>query len=128
MVQSILLSTGTAGIAYFLAPLAVDLLAGREFRGAVPLFRILLLTVLGSALAGATISQWVARGLFVSLTAYGLAVGLFTVAGLYAVIPRYGLYGAAWLAVATSAFSVAVNGGIVLWIENRWKRTLRYVA
>ena len=128
LAQMLAVTAGLGAVAYFAAPLGVKLLAGDGFGPAVPLFRILLLTVVGSTLAGLTVSQWVARGMFGALAGHGLVLGVLSVAGTFVVVPRWGMTGAAWLGVAISALSLLVNGAVVIWIEKRWRRTVRYAA
>ncbi|MBD0319471.1 MAG: hypothetical protein ICV87_04005, partial [Gemmatimonadetes bacterium] len=128
VVQSLGLAFALCAVAYVLAPLGVALVAGPEFAATVPLFRVLLLSVFGSTAAVVMVAQWVSRGLFLTFSLYGLALGVVTVAGLYLLVPRYGLFGAAWLAVVSSVFSLFVNAGMAAWVESRWRREVRYAA
>lgn len=117
-----------SAVAYFLAPLAVRLIAGPEFLPAVPLFRLLLPTTIVSTIAVGTVSQWVARGLFRWLAIYGMVVGVVTVAFMSLLVPRYGMYGAAWVAIATSMLALLINLAVVAWIERRWKESLAHAS
>jgi len=126
--QSVLLALMMVAVAYLTAPLGVRLIAGESFQPAVPLFRILLVSVVGSTVAVVMVSQWVVRGLFSPLAAYGLVLGLVSVAGTYLLVPRYGLDGAAWTAAFISFLGLAVNGGVALWVERRWRSLVHDAA
>ena len=112
-------------IAYFVAPWVVPLIFGADFAPAVPILRILLLTIPGIALSAVMASQWIARGLFLQAAAITLFTGALTVAGNYVFVPRYGMDGAAWVTVGTWLISIFGNGGMALWVQSRWSAHAR---
>jgi O-antigen/teichoic acid export membrane protein len=126
--QTLSLAVAAAAVAFFLAPWAVLLIAGSSFEPTVPLFRIALLTALGSTLSGLTVSQWISRGLFAPFAFFGLVQGVLSAGGTYLVVPRYGVPGVMWVGVCVSAMTVLVNGAFVVWIEKRWRREFRHAA
>ena len=109
-------AVAAAGL-WIAAPLTVRLLAGRGFEPAVPLVRILMLAVLGAGLAAVMTPQWVTRGYFLrasmlSVTAMAVAIG-----GNWIFVPRYGMYGAAWVIVASYNVHLIGNGVFVWWLN-----------
>jgi O-antigen/teichoic acid export membrane protein len=126
--QTLALVTAMAAAAYLLAPLAVTLVAGREFLPAVPLFRLLLPTAIASAFATVLVSQWVARGWFAAMGVYGLVLGVANVVGSLLLVPRYGVVGAVWVGLGCAAFNLAVNVGGALWVQRLWRRSLVHAS
>jgi O-antigen/teichoic acid export membrane protein len=111
----VVLGLGAAG----LAPWIIPLLAGHAFAPAVPLFRVLLLTVPGMTLALLMAPQWIGRGLFTLTSALTLVVGALSVLASWILIPALGLAGALWASVLTYAVPVLGNGLMALWVERR---------
>lgn len=124
--QTLALMSVLCVVAYFLAPLGVRLIAGPEFLPTVPLFRLLLPTVILSTVAVGTVSQWVARGLFSWLAIYGVIIGVITAAAMYLLVPRYGMYGAVWVSLGTSALALVLNLVVVLWIDRQWRESVAH--
>lgn len=114
-----------AGVGYFLARFAVPLVFGERFGPAVPLFRILLLGVIGLTMSLVMASQWIARGLFLQAALLTLAIGCVTVVANYLVVPDYGAVGAAWVMVGTYSLSIVGNGGMLIWVEARYREHRR---
>ncbi|HEV7425543.1 MAG TPA: oligosaccharide flippase family protein, partial [Thermoanaerobaculia bacterium] len=119
LLQVVLLMLVLAGVAYFVAPLVVRLVFGVSFLPAAQIFRILLLGVLGMTMALVMASQWISRGLFLQAASLTLLVGAATVAGNYLVVPKYGMFGAAWVTVGTYGTSVIGNSIMFFWVEYR---------
>ena len=125
LVEVVALVIALGGVAYFVAPWIVPLIFGREFAPAVPILRILLLTIPGMALSAVMGSQWIARGLFLQAAAITLFTGGLTVAGNYMFVPRFGMNGAAWVTVGTWLVSIFGNGVMALWVQSRWRTYAR---
>lgn len=112
-------------VAFFVSPLVIRLMFGASFTPAVPLFRILLLGVVGATMSAVMASQWIGRGLFLQAAMLTLLVGLLTLAGNYAFVPRFGSYGSAWVSVGT--YTVAVIGNLLMafWVQRRYDAALK---
>ncbi len=119
VLQTMLYAAIAATASYVVAPFIVVLLAGRGFAPAVPIVRILSLSVFGMSLATVMAPQWVARGYFLQpsvLSLAGVAVGL---TGNWLFIPRYGMYACAWVMVAAYGVHLAGNALFAWWIARR---------
>jgi O-antigen/teichoic acid export membrane protein len=117
--QTMLYAAAAAGAMCLTAPFLVVLLAGPGFAPAVPIVRVLSLSVFGMSLATVMAPQWVARGYFLQpsmLSLAGMTVGL---AGNGFFIPRYGMLAAAWVMVASYGVHFAGNAAFAWWIERR---------
>jgi O-antigen/teichoic acid export membrane protein len=108
-----------AAAAYVVAPFVVPLLAGARFAAAIPLFRILLLSVFGASLMPVITPQWVARGFFLRAAALSVGAGVLGVIGNLLLIPRYGMVAAAWVTVVAYAVTMLGNLVFIWWIETR---------
>lgn len=122
VLQTLLYAVIAAAASYFLAPVVVPLLAGRRFEPAVPIFRILSLSIFGMSLGVVMAPQWVARGYFLPVAALSLAAGALGIAGNYLFIPRYGMVACAWAMVASYSLHFAGNAAFAWWIERRSRR------
>jgi O-antigen/teichoic acid export membrane protein len=109
--------------AFFAAPLAVRVLGGAAFAPAVPIFRILLLSMLGMTVSAVMGSQWIARGLFAQVSAIAVTLAVISVAGNWLVVPAFGIGGAAWLTVGVYMLAFLVNGGLAVRIDRRIRAT-----
>ena len=96
--------------------------AGPSFAPAVPLFRILTLSVFGMSLATVMAPQWVARGYFLRVTVLSLVAAAIGVAGNYFFIPRYGMRACAWVMVISYSVHLVNNTAFAWWIERRARR------
>ncbi|UGQ47642.1 lipopolysaccharide biosynthesis protein [Massilia endophytica] len=106
---------GLAVAAWLLAPLVVPLVAGQAFAPSVPLFRMLLPTVLGISLALLMTPQWIGRGLLRLNMALTCVTGAAVVAASFWAIPHYGLDGAVWVRLGVYAVWVPL-AQIVFWL------------
>lgn len=122
LIQSLVAVSVVIVVAYAAAPVAVQLLAGREFLPAVDVFRILLLGVIGMTLSTVMASQWIGRGFFLRVAIMSTTSGLAVLGANWLVIPHYGMQGAAWVTAGIYTVSLFVNGIMVLWVERRWQR------
>ncbi len=107
------------------APLILRLVGGAAFLPAVPILRLLLLTTVGAAVSAVMASQWIARGLFLQVSATSLVCGAGAVVANLLLVPRHGAVGAAWAAVGTYALGTLINLGLALRLELRWRRAAR---
>jgi O-antigen/teichoic acid export membrane protein len=119
ILQTMLYAAVASVVAYVAAPIVVPLLAGRAFAPAVPLFRVVALSIFGMGLAAVMAPQWVARGYFVRVALLYMVAALIGVAGNYLLIPRYGMAAAAWVMVASYSIHFAGNAAFAVWIERR---------
>jgi O-antigen/teichoic acid export membrane protein len=101
--------------AWLLAPVVVPLVAGQAFAPSVPLFRMLLPTVLGISLALLMTPQWISRGLLRLNMALTCATGAAVVAASFWAIPHYGLDGAVWVRLGVYAVWVPL-AQTVFWL------------
>jgi len=119
ILQTMLYAAVAAAIAYVSAPFVVPLLAGRAFAPAVPLFRVVALSIFGMGLATVMAPQWIARGYFVRVSLIYVGAALVGIAGNYLLIPRYGMASAAWVMVASYTLEFVSNATFAAWIERR---------
>jgi len=119
ILQTLLYSAVAAVIAYAAAPIAVPLLAGRAFVPAVPIFRVVALSIFGMGLTAVMAPQWIARGYFLRVAALSVFAALVGVVGNYVLIPRYGMVACAWVMVASYTIHFIGNAVFAVWIERR---------
>ena len=124
LLQGVAVAAALIGVGYVAAPLGVRIVAGKAFLPAVPLFRVMLLALVGMTFSSVMASQWIGRGLFGTAAAVTLATGLANVVATFLVVPEHGTQGAAWVTVAVYTVSVVVNGLLALWVERRAHRVL----
>ena len=117
ILEVLLLIVAISVVAWFVAPRAIGLVFGDEFLPTVPLFRLLLIGILGMTLSIVMTSQWIARGLFVQAAAVTVTIGAATVVANLLVVPRYGSLGAAWVTVGTYTATFLVNVIMAVWVE-----------
>ncbi len=119
--QSLVLMAAAGVVAYFASPFAIRLVFGAAFAPSVPLFRILLLALIGMTMSMVMAAQWIARGLFMQAAFLTIAVGAATAAANFIVVPRWGVFGAAWVTVATYSIAIAGNGIMAVWVERKFR-------
>lgn len=119
ILQTLLYSAVAALIAYIAAPFAVPLLAGRAFLPAVPIFRVVALSIFGMGLTAVMAPQWVARGYFLRVAALSVFAAVVGVVGNYVLIPRYGMAACAWVMVASYTIHFVGNAAFAVWIDRR---------
>lgn len=125
--KNVLLATlaamvGIGAAAAWVAPWLIPLIAGPGFEEAVPVFRVLLIGVIGQTFAVVLAPQWIGRGLFWQISALTVVTGTLNLAATLYTVPRFGMYGAAWTFVATYVLSVFVNGGVAAYWEMAARR------
>ncbi|HYC62669.1 MAG TPA: oligosaccharide flippase family protein [Thermoanaerobaculia bacterium] len=110
-----------AAIAAVVAPFAIQIVAGAKYAPAVPLFRLLLFSVVGMTFATVMGPQWIGRGLFWQMSALALASATIHALLIFLWIPRYGMYGAAYATVVLSLLAFIGNGVLVFRCETRYR-------
>ena len=100
--------------AYLVAPFVIPLLAGNEFTNSVPVFQLLLFTLIGKTFSSVMASQWIVRGLFVQASLLTLTIGVLNVTANFLLIPAYGIIGAVWATMGVSVVSIIANGGLAV--------------
>jgi O-antigen/teichoic acid export membrane protein len=98
-----------------LLPVALPLVYGEAFAGAVPAATVLLLAagIGATASVGTTLVMAMDRSDFVF--ASGLVSAILAIAAGFVVIPAFGLMGAVWSRAAIQVAAVAMGGGFVFW-------------
>jgi O-antigen/teichoic acid export membrane protein len=122
VLQTMLYAAVAAGGSYLAAPLIVPLLAGRAFAPAIPVFRILSLSVFGASLAMVMMPQWVGRGYFLRVTALSLLAGALSLVGNTLWIPSHGMVACAWVMTGSYTIHLIANVAFCCWIERRASR------
>lgn len=119
LAQALGLISIVAVVAYFAAPIAIRLVAGADFMPVVPLFRWLLLGLLGATFSSAMASQWIGRGLFWQAAVLTLVVGLLSLGTTALLVPRMGVNGALIGTLVAYAISIVGNGIMAFWVQLR---------
>jgi O-antigen/teichoic acid export membrane protein len=101
------------------APFAIRIVAGAQFAGAVPIFRLLLFSVVGVTFATVMGPQWIGRGLFWQMSAMSLFAAAVYAGLCFLWIPRYGMDGAAYATIVLSALMIVGNGTLAFHCETR---------
>ncbi len=124
LIQQIMVVIGVvAVVSYFIAPNLVYLLLGSEFTETIPVFRILLLAMIGMCFSQLMVAQWIGRGLFLQAGIITIVAGLTNVILNFYFIPTFGMYAAAWTTVGAFIISIITNGIFAMMIEREWKYT-----
>lgn len=120
LVRHTMIYAAVAAVLLFVAaPWIVVLLAGAPFASAVPMVRILTLSIFGSGLSTVMGPQWIARGYFMPPSALSVAACVLGLAANWLLIPTYGMYACAWVMVASYGIHLVGNGAFAWWIESR---------
>lgn len=108
------LAVAASGIGIVLAPTAMPLVLGSQYREAVRPLQVLLLSLPGMVIAASMAPQWIGRGLFLQASAMTFIVGLISVGLSRLFVPIFGATGAAWATVGAYALSATINGVLAL--------------
>jgi O-antigen/teichoic acid export membrane protein len=92
-------------IAYLLAPLAINILAGSGFELSIKVLRILLVALVFSYISHLVGFTLIAKGGQKQILFLGLITLVFNFVGNLIVIPRFGIVGAAWVTGASEALA-----------------------
>lgn len=97
-------------IAYWLAPLAIKILAGSGFEASVTVLRILLIALVFSYISHLVGFTLIAKGGQKQILVLGIITLVFNFIGNLLMIPRFGIIGAAWV----TNFSEALACGMMI--------------
>ena len=112
-------------IAAVAAPVAIRIVVGPKYDPAVPLFQLLLFSLVGQTFAGIMGSQWIGRGLFWQMSALTIFTSSVHAAMSFLWIPRYGMYGAVYASLVTSGLAIIGNGTFALICESQFRQFMR---
>lgn len=112
------------GVAGLLAPWAIPLVMGDGFAPAAGLFQIMLIGLIGMALATAMSPQWIGRGLFGYMSGLTVVLGLLNLGANVVLVPRIGAWGAAWSLVGTYLLAAFVQLGMIVHCEARLRQAV----
>ena len=110
-----------AALAALLAPWGIRVVAGDDFGPAVPVFRLLVVSVVAMTFTNLMASQWIGRGFFKRASGLTLLVGGLNIVGNRLLIPVYGIEGAVWATLGSYLLSVIGNTIFVVWLVRRSK-------
>lgn len=116
-----LLMLGIGGLAFWLAPILIEIVAGPDFSPAGSVFRILLLGLIGGSFAYVMANQWLGRGLFWQTALLTLAYGIGNVLLNIVLLPTLGIIGAAWANASVYGVSVVTNLWMAHTVERRYR-------
>jgi len=128
LAQALGLISVVAVAAYFLAPIGIRLVAGDEFMPVVPLFRWLLLGLIGATFSATMASQWIGRGLFWQAAVLTLGVGIASLGTTAVLVPRIGVNGALIGTLVAYGISIIGNGVMALRVQMRLSEARLRVA
>lgn len=97
-------------IAYLLAPLAVNILAGSGFELSIKVLRILLIALIFAYISHLVGFTLIAKGGQKQILILGLITLVFNLTANLLIIPKYGIVGAAWV----TSFSEALACGLMV--------------
>ena len=112
-------------LAWLLAPLIITLLGGSEFESAIPVFRILLISVIGNSFSILISSQYSGRGYFKLVSMLTIILGLIGLGASYLGILNYGLWGAAYASNAVYTISMLINIGFYIFLAKKVKESYK---
>lgn len=97
-------------------------LAGEDFYPAIKIFQYLLLFTFVATFTTLLSVQWIARGLFSTISTITLIKGVINITLNALLIPQYGLMGAVWATYAVAGFSLLVNLAMYFYCELDWQK------
>ncbi len=106
-----------AGAAALVAPWAIPLAFGDDFRPSVYVFQWLMLPAVGSGFAMMLAPQNVGRGNFLLVSSVALGTGLLTLGLSTYLVPLFGRNGALAASVASGALGTVIAIGYYIWFE-----------
>ncbi len=109
-------------VAAALAPILIPGLLGDDFEPAVPVFQLMTLSLIGQTVSWVMAPQWIGRGLFLQASLITLATGAVNVLLCFALVPSYGMKGAAYAALGVYTLALLGNVVMAVWVERRVQR------
>jgi len=110
-------------LAWLLAPFIINLLGGSEFYNAVPIFRLLLISIIGNSFSILISSQYSGRGYFRLVSGLTIGLGLIGLSASYIGITQYGLLGATYATNIVYSLSFIVNIFFYIYLYRKSIRT-----
>ncbi len=92
-------------------------LAGEEFRGAIIIFQLLLITIVVNTITTVMSVQWIGRGWFLLNSGITLFKGVMNIGLNALLIPKYGILGAVYATIAVITFSLCINIAMFIYCE-----------
>jgi O-antigen/teichoic acid export membrane protein len=111
-----------SGLAAIFGPPLISLLAGDRFLPAVPIFRWLLLGLIGMTFSTVMAPQWIGRGYLWQAALTSLVLGLANLGANLLLIPRGGMQSAVIVFIGTYTACMIVNAVMALWCQIQIKR------
>lgn len=109
--------------AWYLAPLVLPAIFGQESIVVVPIFTGLLFAVIGQSLAALVSPQWIVNGYFKTISMISVVMTIGNLVLNYLLIPIYGVNGAIIATCFIYISSIFINGGMVIVMERRWRKS-----
>ncbi len=104
-------------IGYFGSKILIPIVLGSDFEPSIGVFHILLITFIPISIKISVDPYWIGFGKFWQLSVVSVIYGLISVVLSYFLIPKYGMYGAAWATVIASLFYLFVTIGFVIYMR-----------
>lgn len=95
-------------VIYFMAPWIIQVLAGNQYAASAGVLRILLIALFFSYIEHLIGFTLISRGGQKEILWFGLIALVFNLGGNLWAIPRFGIYGAAWVTVLTEALACSL--------------------
>lgn len=111
--------------AWYTSKEIIVLLAGAKFERSANALQLLLIAVPGMAFSILMAPQWIARGLFLQASSITVSCGLLNLIAGLLLIPHYQLFGSIYSTILTYLLSLAINGGMYLYVESRVRSAKR---
>lgn len=92
-------------------------IAGVEFKDAIPIFQLLLITIVVNTITAVMSVQWIGRGWFVLNSSITLIKGFMNIGLNALLIPMYGIFGAVYATIAVITLSLFINFAMFIYCE-----------
>ncbi len=119
LLQVMLLVVGGALVAGLSVEWWLPLIVGEAFKPSIDIFQWLLLASVGMTFSTLMAPQWIGRGFFGAVSVLALVFGGINLLLNWILIPVSGMYGALTATLITFSISVMVNGGMVVYCNQK---------
>lgn len=92
-------------------------LAGPGFKDAIPIFQLLLITIVVNTITAVMSVQWIGRGWFIQNSAITLIKGMMNIGLNALLIPKYGIFGAVYATICVITLSLFINIAMFIYCE-----------
>lgn len=92
-------------------------LAGNEFKEAIIIFQLLLITIVVNTITAIMSIQWIGRGWFLGYSLITLAKGVLNIVLNALLIPEYGILGAVYATIGIVMLSLFINLAMFIYCE-----------